>query len=233
MVTTHVPADSCPVILFTVNGAKVYGLDVPSSWNLAQSVDLTFEPIATFRQLASQQDSYLLITAYHLTLWYRNHRFCGRCAHILEPSPIERALICPACGFILYPIICPAISVAITDGDRLLLARNVHSSFQHYSLIAGYVEAGESLEATLIREAKEEVGLSVKNIRYVGSQAWGFSQSLMVGYHAELDGSDQITLQEGELSDARWFHRDEITTNPNPLSLSFSMIEMFRSNTLP
>jgi len=230
---TIVPADSCPMILFTVDGANVYGLDVPSSRKLAQSDDHFFEPVATFRQLASQHDSYLLIAAYHLILWYRNHRFCGRCAHSLEPSPIERALHCPECGSILYPIICPAISVAITDGDRLLLARNIHSSFQHYSLIAGYVEVGESLEATLIREVKEEVGLSVKNIRYVGSQAWGFSQSLMVGYHAELDGSDQVTLQEGELSDARWFRRDEITANPSPLSLSFSMIEMFRSNTLP
>jgi len=228
-----VPEDSQPMILFTFDGTSVYGLDVPPHQNLAQSGDLSFEPVSMFRQLPSQQDSYLLIAAYHLILWYRNHRFCGCCAHILEPSPIERALGCPACGSLLYPIICPAISVAITDGDRLLLARNAHGSFQHYSLIAGYVEVGESLEAALIREVREEVSLRVKNIRYVGSQAWGFSQSLMVGFHAELDGSDQITLQEGELLDARWFHRDEIAANQSPLSLSFTMIEMFRANTLP
>lgn len=233
MVKALIPENSRPVILFTYNDTRVYGLDISPTLNLAHADNLSFEPVSTFRQLNSRQDSYLLITAYHLMLWYRNHRFCGHCAHILEPSPIERSLDCPACGSILFPIICPAISVAITDGDRLLLARNIRSSFQHYSLIAGYVEVGESLEVTVIREVKEEVGLDVKSVRYVGSQAWGFSQSLMIGFHAELDGNDQITLQEGELSDARWFHRDEITVNPNPLSLSFSMIEMFRANTLP
>ncbi len=222
-----------PSFLFTVEGIAFFGLDVPETSVPKDSQGLSFYPISIFRTLGSRRDSFALLTAYHLLVWARCHRFCGCCGHSLAPSTTERALACTHCGQVIYPTISPAISVAITDGDRLLMACNARGRFTHFSLVAGYVEAGESLEQTVAREVQEEVGLRVKNLRYVGSQPWGLSQTLMLGFHAELDGSDRITLQESELTEAKWFHRSEITANPGPLSLSFAMIEMFRTGTLP
>ena len=137
--------------------------------------------------------------------------------HSPSPLPLERALGCESCGQVTYPTVSPAVSVAITQGDRLLMARNARGAFHHFSLIAGYVEPGESLEDTVHREVMEEVGLRVKNLRYVGSQPWGLSQSLMVGFHAGWGGGSP---QESELAEARWFHRSEIA--PQPPQLSFS-----------
>ena len=228
-----VPADIQPFFLFTHGDAAIFFLDMPSEDVIAESELLSWKPVSVFRMIPFHEKSFLLLTAYHLLVWYRNHRFCGHCGGLFSPSATERALCCATCGHIAYPVICPAISVAITNNDRLLMALNARSSFRHYSLIAGYVEAGESLEATVQREVQEEVGLFVKNIRYVASQPWGFSQSLMLGFHAELVGSDQFVLQDGELSEARWFQRDELDPNPNPFSLTASLVEMFRTQTLP
>ncbi|MEA5016641.1 MAG: NAD(+) diphosphatase [Candidatus Limiplasma sp.] len=211
----------------------LYALDLEEEWTPAEGSGFAFQPIDCFRRLPREEDSFWLITAYHLVVWARRSRFCGNCGQPLSPLPLERALGCGSCGQVVYPTISPAVSVAITQGDRLLMARNARSAFRHFSLIAGYVEAGESLEDTVHREVMEEVGLRVKNLRYVGSQPWGVSQSLMLGFHGELEGGDEITLQESELSEARWFHRSEIEPNPNPLSLSFAMIESFRAGTLP
>ncbi len=212
---------------------RLYGLDVEEGWTPPEGSGFAFQPVAVFRRLPREQDSFWLITAYHLVVWARRNRFCGACGQPLAPLASERALGCQGCGQVAYPTVSPAVSVAITQGDRLLMARNARGAFHHFSLIAGYVEPGESLEDTVHREVMEEVGLRVKNLRYVGSQPWGLSQSLMVGFHAELEGGDEITLQESELAEARWFHRSEIAPNPNPLSLSFTMIESFRAGTLP
>ena len=197
-----------------------------------QAAPLQPESVRVFRMLPSAEDGFLLDTAYHLWVWYRQHRFCGACGAVLSPAPVERALHCAACGLTLYPTIAPAVTTAITHGDHILLARNAHGPFQHYSLIAGYVEVGETLEQTVAREIKEEVGLRVRHIRYVGSQPWGLSQTLMLGFHAELEGSDAITLQESELAEARWFPREALEPQPHTASLSFEIIERFRQGTL-
>ncbi|NLV59508.1 MAG: NAD(+) diphosphatase [Clostridiales bacterium] len=211
----------------------VYGIDLRGEWAPEAESGFAFQPVTVFRRLPGDQDSFWLISAYHLVIWARKNRFCGCCGHPLDPLAAERALSCKNCGHIVYPTISPAISVAITHEDRILLARNARGTFPHFSLIAGYVEPGESLEDTVHREVMEEVGLRVKNLRYVDSQPWGLSQSLMVGFHGELEGSEEITLQVSELTEARWFRREEIEVNSNPRSLSFTMIEMFRAGTLP
>ncbi len=231
-VSPFLPASSQPLMLFKLDGHVVYGLDTELALSIPADMGLCYHSAGIFRQLASTQDELLLVTAYHLVCWYRRNRFCGGCATPFGHSTTERALVCPCCGQTVYPTISPAVSVAITHGEYLLMARNAHAAFPHFSLIAGYTEVGEALEETVRREVMEEVGLKVKNIRYVASQAWGFSQSEMIGFHAELDGSNQITLQESELSEARWFHRGEIQANRNPLSLSFEMIERFRRKEL-
>ena len=160
--------------------------------------------------------------------WYSSQRFCGRCGRPMEKSKIERAMVCPACGNTVYPKICPAVIVAIHDGDRLVLTRYKDRPFKHYALVAGFNEIGESIEETVHREVLEETGLRVKNLRFYKSQPWVFTDTLLFGFFAELDGSDKITVQEDELAEAGWFHRSEIPEDQSRISLTGEMMEQFR-----
>ena len=182
----------------------------------------------SFRSLLPTEDGALLNAAYHLSVWYREHRFCGACGGSMQPAPVERALQCGCCSHILYPTIQPAVITAITHGNRLLLARNAHSAWRHYSLIAGYVEVGETAEQAVRRETMEEVGLRLQNIRFIASQPWGFSQSLMLGFTAELDGPADIRLQESELSEAGWFRREDVPQLDSTASIAYDLMERFR-----
>ncbi len=160
--------------------------------------------------------------------WRVNHKFCGRCASPMLKSESERALVCPNCSHTVYPDIAPSVIVAVTDGDRLLMTKYAHGNYKKYALIAGYNEIGEDIEHTVIREVMEEVGLRVKNIRYYKSQPWMFTSTLLLGFFCELDGGDEIRLQEEELSEAVWFKRDEIPVTDSKFSLTNEMIELFR-----
>jgi len=191
-----------------------------------------FTTVRSFTTMRPAEDGYLLNAAYHLAVWYRTHRYCGVCGGETAPDTLERSLTCQRCGFTLFPGISPAVIVAITDGERLLLARNAHGTFRHYSLIAGYVEIGETAEQAVHRETLEEVGLRLKDVRFIASQPWGLSQSLMLGFHAVLDGDDAITLQESELAEARWFNRDELPEAASASSVAFELIDRFRRGTL-
>ena len=138
------------------------------------------------------------MSCWHLWAWYGRNRFCGRCAHPLVPDAAERALRCEGCGLVVYPAIAPAVIVAITRGDSILLARSVRSTFRHYSLISGYVEVGETLEHAVRREVMEEVGLRLGALRYLGDQPWGVSGSQMFAFQAEaLDGGIRL-LKRGQ-----------------------------------
>ena len=171
-----------------------------------------FCPTSVYRTMKPMYQAFAGITATQIHRFKESRRFCGRCGHETEDSKTERALVCPFCGQVEYPKISPAVIVAVTDGDRLLMSRYrvSHNPYRSYALIAGFVEIGETFEDTVRREVMEEVGLKVKNIRYYKSQPWAFSDTEMIGYFAELDGDDAITLQEDELSEAGWFHRSEI-----------------------
>jgi len=135
---------------------------------------------------------------------------------------------CPKCGASYYPRISPAVIVAVTDGDRLLLTRYADRPGVNYALIAGFCEVGESIEDTVRREVMEEVGLKVKNIRFYKSQPWGFSSSLLVGFYCDLDGSGEVTLDGEELALAEWFDRKDIAVNDTSISLTSEMIDTFR-----
>ena len=170
--------------------------------------------------------------ANHLNSWYRANRFCGRCGCEMVPGTDERKMVCPRCGTPVYPRLNPAIIVAVTDGDRLLMTRyspRSGHSVTHYVLIAGFIEIGETAEQAVQREVLEEVGLRVKNIRYFGSQPWGIDGNLTLGYSAELDrsGGDQVHVDEDELSDGRWFHRSQVPVPDDDLSITSAMIHRF------
>lgn len=198
---------------------------------LCEGNGLSYYKLDVFRSLPYTSAA-LITSCWHLWSWYSRNRFCGRCGKPLSPDASERALRCAECDQVVFPMIAPAVIVAITCGDSILLAKNAHSSFQHYALIAGFVEVGETLEHAVEREVMEEVGLHVRSLRYVGNQPWGISGSQMFAFHAEATGDEKIILQKSELSDARWFKREELTPPEHTVSIAFELIERFRNGRL-
>jgi len=187
-----------------------------------------YEDVRIFRTAKSRHTSFAGITAHHLYGWYQTNRFCGRCDHPMSADHRERMLFCPQCHNMVYPRISPAVIVGILNGDKILMSKYAGRSYANYALIAGYVEVGENVEQTVQREVMEEVGLKVKNIRYYKSQPWAFSGSLLMGFFCDLDGSDQITLDTGELAEAGWFSREEISLADDSVSLTREMIIRFK-----
>jgi NAD+ diphosphatase len=179
-----------------------------------------------------------IIRACHVAQWRRESRFCGTCGventddqgSPGKPAQVQR--ICPNCGRIEYPRICPAIIVIITDGDnRILLARNKRFRCGVYSHISGFNEAGESLEETVAREICEEINIKVCDIAYVKSQPWPFPNSLMLGFKARyLSGTIQPDGEE--ITDARWFSKDDLPELPGEGSLSRFLINSWLAGTL-
>ncbi len=142
--------------------------------------------------------------AFQIAEWARTHRFCGACASPMELASGERAMRCTACGHIAYPRISPAMMVLIKKGKQRLLACHANSPYKRFTALAGFLEAGESVEEAIHREVFEEVGLRVHNLQYFGSQSWPFPHSLMIAFTAEyLDG--EIVTDPNEITEARWF----------------------------
>ena len=197
--------------------------------SLTETQTVRYADFNIFRGL-SKDTAAFMTACRHLWSWYENNRFCGKCAAALLPDSTERALRCPECGNLIFPTIAPAVIVAITCGDRILLARNVR--YQHYALIAGYVEVGETLEHALRREVREEVGLEISDIRYLGDQPWGVSGSHMFGFHATADDQAPLHIQESELADARWFERNEVQPIQHKVSIAYELMERFRRGEL-
>ena len=167
-------------------------------------------------------------TAVHIAHWESLNKFCGRCGNVTIRGDHERSIICPKCGNVVYPRISPVVIVAVRNGDKLLMAHNIDNPNPRLFLISGFVEVGESLEQAVHREVMEEAGLRVKNIRYFSSQPWAFSDSLIAGFTAELDGDDTIRMQKEELSEAMWVKREDIPEYETDVSISCCLIENFR-----
>lgn len=162
--------------------------------------------------------------------WDRTSQFCGRCGALMEQQSHERAKQCPECGATVYPRLSPAIIVAVVRHDtaesQLLLARSWRHPADLYSVIAGFVEPGETLETAVAREVKEETNIDVKDVRYFGSQPWPFPNSLMIAYTAEYAGGE-IELEEEEMEDAAWYPAGSLPQVPPPISISRSLIDWF------
>jgi NAD+ diphosphatase len=164
--------------------------------------------------------------AVHIMEWDRNTLFCGRCGSATSFKEDERAKQCFQCGFVSFPRISPAIIVLIEKENKVLLARSAHFRPGLYSIIAGFVEPGESIEQAVVREVREEVGISIKNLRYFGSQPWPYPDSLMIGFTAEF-AEGEIEVDGVEIEDAAWFGRDEIPFVAGKTSISGQLIGYF------
>jgi NAD+ diphosphatase len=155
--------------------------------------------------------------------WDRSHRFCGVCGTATDLAPGERARICPACQHTAYPRLSPAMMALVWRPGELLLARAPHFSAGMYSALAGFVESGESLEDCVHREVLEEVGVTVGDLRYYGSQSWPFPHSLMVAFTARWTGGD-IVPQADEIEHAQWFALDALPLIPARMSIAGHLI---------
>ena len=170
--------------------------------------------------------------AVQIVNWDRTHQYCGQCGTPTETVSFERAKECPNCKLTSYPRLSPAIIIAVTrcmgDEKRILLARNHRFPPGRYSVVAGFVEPGESLEDTARREVFEEVGIRIQNIRYFDSQPWPFPNSLMLGFTAEYESGDFV-LEEEEIADAQWFAADDLPRLPPKISIARRLIDAFVS----
>jgi NAD+ diphosphatase len=155
----------------------------------------------------------------------RTTRYCGRCGAKTRRLRTERAAFCTDCNLITYPRISPAIIVLIQKGNQILLAQSPRFPADMHSIIAGFVEPGETLEEAVHREVKEEVGITIQNLRYVASEPWPFPSSLMCGFVAE-HAKGEIVIDNNEIISAGWFDRDHLPVlPPSRLSISRALID--------
>ena len=197
------------------------------------AVGFAYEPVRQLRQLKSKEICFAVMTGWHLYNWYRCNRICGCCGTPTEHDSKERMLRCPSCGNVIFPRISPAVIVAVTDGERILLSKYAGRAYTRYALLAGYTEIGETIEQTVHREVMEEVGLRVKNLRYYKSQPWGVDGNVLMGFFCDVDGSTEIHIDENELSMADWYHRDALPAHDDGISLTREMIRIFEEGKEP
>ncbi|HVV20809.1 MAG TPA: NAD(+) diphosphatase [Pseudonocardiaceae bacterium] len=165
--------------------------------------------------LLDDTDAGVFTTAMAVLNWHRIGRFCANCGTAVDTVRAGWATVCPNCGREEYPRTDPAVICLVHDGEgdngtHVLLARQPSWPANRYSVLAGFVEAGESLEDCVVREIGEEVGLAVRDVRYLGNQPWPFPRSLMIGFTAVADRSAPLALADGEIAEARWISRDQV-----------------------
>lgn len=210
--------------LGSLDGAPCYAAqaedakDHPSTMAFLELRSLYARLSETFFRLAA--------TGLHLVEWDKTHRFCGKCGAELWLREDERAKECPRCSHLEFPRISPAIIVLIERDGQVLLARAARFAEEMYSVLAGFVEPGESLEEAVFREVKEEVGITVKDIRYFGSQPWPFPDSLMVGFTACHAGGE-VQIDGKEIVEAAWFPVDNLPRIPGKISIARQLIDWF------
>lgn len=207
-----------------LEGKSCFAVEIISEIDLLQYFELI--PLRGFGEIADEELFLIAGRANQILNWNKNHKFCGKCGCKTENKKDEMAKICPNCNNVIYPVICPAIIVAITKENKLLLAHNKTFKDNMYSLIAGFVEAGEALESAVKREVFEEIGIKIKNITYYNSSPWPFPNSLMVGFFAEYE-SGEIKVDGEEIVDADWFSKDDFPGLPKKFSIARKLINEF------
>jgi NAD+ diphosphatase len=202
-------------------GLPCYAAELDS---LPANISGEFISVRNLFSLVSAEAIALAGRAILLLDWQKNHYYCGKCGAPTTRKTGEFSMFCPACGHITYPRISPAVMVLIKRGDELLLARSPRFKPGVFSALAGFVEAGETLEQCAAREVREEVGIEITNLRYFGSQSWPFPDSLMVAFFADYAGGT-IQPDPSEIEAADWFSRSALPALPEPMSLAWKMID--------
>ena len=203
-----------------------YAVELPA--DLEPPPDSALEGLRALYGRLSEDDYGIAGRAVQILLWDQTHRFCGRCGQPTVNAPSERAKLCPQCGLLSFPRLSPAVIMLVQRGpDEFLLARNRAFANGFFSVLAGFVEPGESLEEAVAREVREEVSLDVRDIRYFGSQPWPFPHQVMIGFVAQYAGGE-IHPQADEIAEAAWFRRDgELPRLPGKLSIARRLIDAF------
>ena len=212
-----------PVFLFSINSDHCFGLD----GSRLNHSSFEYHDLFILRNLKNKEFAWIGAVGHQLMTWHTNNKYCGRCGSKTEMKKDERATVCPDCNLVNYPKISPAIIVAITCKDKILLAKGKHYKGDFYSLVAGYVDIGESIEETVVREVKEEVGLDIQKLKYYRSQPWPFSGSVMLGFTAEADDKQPIIIEENEIKEAGWFERGNLPPYSSGVSISGVLIAAF------
>ena len=209
-----------------LDGHALYAVDVPDG------EDPSYGAHVDLRRLFTMVDEVTWVAtgrAVQVVEWARTHRFCGRCATPTVRSERFMSMSCPTCGLQAFPRLSPAMITLVTRGDdgpeqEALLARGVGWPEGMLSCLAGFVEAGETLEDCVVREVREEVGITVAEVRYQSSQPWPFPHSLMLGFRARYESGD-LVLDETEIAEAAWFRREDLPRLPNSISISRRLID--------
>ncbi len=203
---------------------RCYAVEVAGQ--IAPPVGWVFEGLREIYGRLDEELFWISTRAIQIVEWDKTHQFCGRCGAPMEAKKDERAKECPQCGLLHFPRLAPAIIVLIQRGRQLLLARSHRFPSGMHSVLAGFVEPGETLEEAVVREVREEVGISIKDIRYFGSQPWPFPHSLMLGFTATYD-SGEITLKDPEIEAAGWFTAGNLPPLPGKISIARKLIDWF------
>ena len=214
------PADAV-ADMFEDSALGAVGVELKSGYSPADGC--RFINMRQFFAERSEEEAAVAARLKAMASWRKSTRFCPGCGHALEPHAVEDAMVCPSCGRTIYPRIEPCVIAVIMKGDEILLLRHKQRNTDIFACLAGFVEAGETFEQALVREVREETGLEIDNIRYAGSQSWPFPDQLMVAFYADYR-SGEIKVQEDEISEARWFRRDELPPHPGPGSISWRLI---------
>lgn len=212
------------LFLGLLDGTPCFAVEAPRETTPPGGME--FYPLRTLYEHMDEDLFHLAGRALQLLSWDVTHRFCGRCGTALAEAGHEHAKICPNCGQSHYPRISPAVITAILKDGKILLAHSARFPNKMYGLIAGFAEAGETLEDCVRRETMEEVGIQLGDIRYFGSQQWPFPNSLMIGFIADYE-SGEITVDGEEIAEAAWFGPHELPNIPPKVSIARKMIDWY------
>lgn len=218
--------DSADLILLH-QGAGASVIAVSLQQDISNNLQAELNSLRSLLFFSDQEKFLLAGRASQLVDWYKNHRFCGTCGASTVHHGNERTLVCDNCTLHFFPRISPCVIMLVTKGDKMLLARSSRYKSDFYSCLAGFIEIGETPEETVHREVKEEVGLRIKNVRYISSQSWPFPSQLMLGFLAEYE-SGEIVPEPSEILEADWYDIDSLPNVPSQkISVAGKLIQTF------
>ena len=194
--------------------------------NTPPTADAELIGLRALFDLVSPEVSQQAGLARQILYWHQTHRFCGKCGTPMVRHLTEHAMACPSCHYICYPRINPVVITLIHKGNQILLAHKTGNQLPFWSLVAGFVEAAETLEQAVAREVNEEVGIRIKDIRYATSQPWSYPNNLMIGFTAAYD-SGEIRPDGEEIAEAGWFDSNNLPPIPSRISVARTLIDAF------